>query len=528
MSSLVFHSVSFAYDASPDGLFSQIQFGLGEGWAGVIGENGSGKTTLLRLACRELEPRCGSIDAPRSRTCCPQRTDAPMPESSFFLAAADGEASRMRRILGIEEDWLGRWDTLSHGERKRMQIATCLWLRPDLLAVDEPTNHLDEGARGMILQALRIHRGIGLLVSHDRDLLDGLCVHSLVVSPPHIRLVAGGYTVAMKTVRDAEQVVREEHERAREARRKLEREVHERRRRDQKAERARSSHGIDPQDHDARAKARAARVHDSGSGKNLRQIEGRVRQALERERAAATSPPRDLGIALRGRPSERNAVVRLTAGSVSLGPVRRLEFPDLLVQPRDRVAVTGPNGSGKSTLMRHIVAETSLPPERVLYIPQEISAQESSALLAQVKLLKRKDLGRAMQWVSRLGSNPERILESPVPSPGEVRKLSLALKMTHEPHLILLDEPTNHMDLPSVECLESALREAECALLLVSHDRRLLEALATLEWNLAPSEPRSSTVLVTPRRLERRPGARPDRRARERPDRGKGWLHDSP
>ncbi len=148
--------------------------------------------------------------------------------------------------------------------------------------------------------------------------------------------------------------------------------------------------------------------------------------------------------------------------------------------------MTGPNGGGKSTLVRHIVASLTLAAERVLYIPQEITAQASSELLTEAKRLPHARLGAAMQWVSRLGSSPERVLESRTPSPGETRKLLLALRMADEPHLILLDEPTNHMDLPSIECLESALRQTTCALVLVSHDRRFLEALASLEWSIAP------------------------------------------
>ncbi len=487
MSSLIFHSVSFAYVGSPDALFSGIEVGVGPGWTGFIGVNGCGKTTLLRLACGELVPRRGSIDAPTARVYCPQRTDAPMPESASFLASNDAKAFRLRGTLGIDDDWLRRWNTLSDGERKRLQIATSLWLKPDVLAADEPTNHLDAAARERVLRALRTYRGIGLLVSHDRDLLDGLCVHSLFVSPPGVELRAGGYTAAMGAIRDEESAAREARRKLRTECARLEREVEARRVHARKAEQEKSLRGVAPRDHDAREKARAARDHDRGSGQNFRQLKGRLRRTAERESALPPTSLRDLGIGLRSRPSDRNAVVRVAAGSLELGSARRLEFPNLDIRPRDRIALTGPNGSGKSTLVRHIVAGLTLPPERVLYVPQELSLESLSCLLEDVRRLPRKSLGVAMQWVSRLGSDPRRVLESRTPSPGEVRKLLLAVRMVDEPHLIILDEPTNHMDLPSVECLESALRETECALLLVSHDRRFLEALAALEWQVAPT-----------------------------------------
>lgn len=89
-----------------------------------------------------------------------------------------------------------------------------------------------------------------------------------------------------------------------------------------------------------------------------------------------------------------------------------------------------------------------------------------------------------MTMVSRLGSRPESLLQTQLPSPGETRKLLLALGMAREPYIIVMDEPTNHMDLPSVHCLETALAECTCALLLVSHDRRFLRRLVTLEWRI--------------------------------------------
>ena len=89
-----------------------------------------------------------------------------------------------------------------------------------------------------------------------------------------------------------------------------------------------------------------------------------------------------------------------------------------------------------------------------------------------------------MTLISRLGSRPGRLLASTTPSPGEIRKILLARGVERGPHLIVMDEPTNHLDLPSIECLENALAEAPCALLLVSHDERFLARLTTVRWTL--------------------------------------------
>jgi ATPase subunit of ABC transporter with duplicated ATPase domains len=102
-----------------------------------------------------------------------------------------------------------------------------------------------------------------------------------------------------------------------------------------------------------------------------------------------------------------------------------------------------------------------------------------------------------MNIVSRLGSRPQRLLETTEPSPGEVRKLLLALGITRAPHLIIMDEPTNHLDLPSIQCLEAALRECPCGLVLVSHDQYFLDRLTTIRWHIVQQDgsPDSDTRL---------------------------------
>ena len=502
MASLQFKHVSFSYDAATDGIFSRIGFGVSEGWTGVIGANGAGKTTLLHLACGLLSPKSGAVHRPPSIVYCPQRTDSPMDEFSAFLDSFDGEAYRLRGQLGIEDDWLDRWNTLSHGERKRAQIGTCLWLTPDLMAVDEPTNHLDRAAKRRVEEALGTFPGIGLLVSHNRDLLDDLCAHCLFVSPPSVVLRSGGYSTTRRQLEQETQLAHEARTTARQQRIRLQREAVERRNHVRKAEKKKSLRGVAPRDHDARAKARVAKIADGRSGKQLRQIEGRIRQAKEAENSINVVPASELGIRVNGSTSSRNTLLLEPAGSLPLGNGRLLTYPDLVMQPSDRIALTGPNGYGKSTLVRHLVSSLSLADDHYAYIPQEIPAEQTKLILDQARKLSGDRLGRTMAWVRQLGSPPERLLDSTLPSPGEVRKLLLALRLAGDLHLIVMDEPTNHMDLPSIECVEYALRDFPGALLLVSHDQRFLSSLTNVDWSIktAGADGRQAVLSVHQRR----------------------------
>jgi len=487
---LEFQDLSFFYDTAGAPVFDGLSVRFPPGWTGVIGPNGSGKTTLLRLACGELAATRGTIVAPARVIYCPQRTDDPPAELAALLGAADRAGRGLRGRLGIEPDWPERWATLSHGERKRAQIAVALWRRPGVLAADEPTNHIDLPARRLLAAALKRFRGVGLLVSHDRGLLDDLCAQTLFVEPPGAVLRPGGYTKATELARAEQAAARHARGRAKRDLTRLRREAAERARQAGRAHRLRSKRGMAIRDHDARNRVNQARYSgkDGRAGKTLRQMDGRLQQAREQLAGARVRKQRRLGMDLRGETSRRDALLRLPAGSLPLGDERRLSFPDLRVAPDDRIALTGPNGGGKSTLVRHIMERLDLPAGRVVYLAQEIDRDTARRTVAAVRHLPKARLGAVLSVVGALGSEPQRLIETDEPSPGELRKLLLALGMAASPHLIVMDEPTNHLDLPSIECLERALGDCPSALLLVSHDVRFLERLTRLRWEIAPDE----------------------------------------
>ena len=485
---LTFKNVTFIHEYSADPILKDLCFTVGEGWTGVIGANGSGKTTLLRLALRELSPTEGNVLAPRAGLLCPQRTDTVPDSLAELLVRGDLGTHRLVQILGLQPDWASRWDTLSHGERKRAQLATILDQDPDFLAVDEPTNHLDSASCDRVREALATFRGLGLLVSHDRDLLDRLCDRCLFLEASGLTLRPGGYSEGARQEEQERTAMLRRRAKASHEVERLEREMQARRVQATKAEHNRSKRGIPKGDHDAKSKVNAMRVADSGSGQRLRQLEGRLEQASDQKAGLVLKRQFAKGVTLGGERSQRPILVTLPEGELSLGGGKRLGFPSLVIRPRDRVGIQGPNGSGKSTLIRRIVTELDEVGVKVAYIPQEMDAQGARDILKAVRTLPPDRLGRVMTLVRRLGSDPARLLQSLEPSPGELRKLLLAQCLEWEPQIVVLDEPTNHLDLPSVVCLEGALEGYQAALVMVSHDRAFLARLADSVWNIRPGQ----------------------------------------
>lgn len=485
---LRFNKITYYYESMTIPLLRKVSFHCDTGWTGIVGANGAGKTTLLKLATGLLTPINGVVQGGKGFLWCPQCTDVVPPEFDALLEADVSRAYAIRSRLGVEDDWIKRWETLSHGERKRAQIATMLWRDPPGLAIDEPTNHIDSEARQMLADALLQFRGVGLLVSHDRELLDRLCYQCLFIDPPQLRIRPGGYSSAMELEKADEERAQVEHEKAAEELSRLEQTASQHRHMATRSHVLRSKRGLVIKDHDARFRRNRARYsnRDGVSGRRLNQMVGRIRQARERKDSIQVKKRYRLGIAMPSTRCKRDLLFHIEAGEYYLGDGRVVRHPVLILEPGERVAITGSNGSGKSTLIERIVAALNFEPDRLTYLPQEIAAKQGKAVINDVRRLGNERRGRIMTIIRRLGSHPARLLESDQPSPGEVRKLLLALGMEREPYLIIADEPTNHLDLPSIICLEDALADTECGLLLVSHDRRFLKKLTDQRWHIQP------------------------------------------
>ncbi|MEE8490621.1 MAG: ATP-binding cassette domain-containing protein [Acidimicrobiia bacterium] len=491
MPSLHFVNLSFRHTSAVP-LFDDVTVHLGPGWHGLVGATGSGKTTLLRLVTGELEPVSGIVSAEPvqpSPTLCDQSVEHRTDEISSFAASSDGQARQLHGRLRLNPTDLERWPTLSPGERKRWQIGAALAAQPLVLLLDEPTNHLDREGREVLLGALRRFTGMGVIVSHDRHFLDALTSSTLLITGGSVRQWNAPYSQARQAW-EAEATQRQEnYETVKREARKLKRRVADKRRRREAlaARHRRTIRQADGKDHDARSMEVKGRA-ESGSRRADRELET-TRSRLERvvREVESYDVLREVGRSLfiDYAPAPKARLATLTRPLLQAGGHTVLEQIDVELLRGDRIRVAGPNGAGKSTLLAALIEAAALPADRRLHLPQEMSAADGKALLESVRALPKEQRGRVLSLVAALGLDPDLLLASSAPSPGEARKLKMAYGLGLQVWALVLDEPTNHLDLQTIERLEAALVAYPGALVMVTHDDALAAACTTQTWELA-------------------------------------------
>jgi len=493
MPSILVRRAAFSYDDGKP-VLADVDLHLTAGFTGLVGENGAGKTTLLALLAGDARPDKGSIvrDPPDARVnACPQTVDEESPLVTRFGRDHSGAARSLRGRLSLDPEALERWETLSPGERKRWQIGAALAGEPDVLLLDEPETHLDEDARGIVVAALLRFRGVGIVVSHDRALLSALTTRTIRVHRGQARLFTGPYDEARRAW---------EAEASREADLRAAAVAEETKLAAALAS-ARRVHASADASRDARRRMKGPRDHDARSaGEKFRasSAEKRVGRAvavavgkLERQRASVRERPvhRELGGVIRFGAATRSHPWPFLVDA----PVLRAGAAEVLrdvrvAVPRDgRIRIEGPNGAGKSTLLAALARGAQIGPSSFLHLPQDLPEGERRAIASRIRALAPDERGRVLSMAAALGFDPGKLSTLVAPSPGEARKLALALALCHDVSALLLDEPDNHLDLPSRERLERALEAFPGALVVICHDPTFARRATTTTLRVAGS-----------------------------------------
>ena len=505
-------AVAVIYGA--DEVFSGINLEIPErARIGIVGPNGSGKTSLLKLLVEELEPNAGTVHwtrgvrvgyVPQTQLAATSgslndevmtafdplhRLEQEIEAQALKLEQADAGArdeterryaalveeyerlggysyeSSMERMvvgLGLSKETLDAQSShASGGERTRAALAKALLSNPDLLVLDEPTNHLDLNGLTWLEHYLTHFPGAFVVVSHDRYFLDRTVTQVWEVDHGELKTFPGNYT-KYRTLK-AEQTLRQQREYARQ------------------------------QEYIAKEEAFIQRYH---AGQRAREARGRATrlQRLERVRA----PETDRAIGLSGVTATRTGHVVLSTKDLKVGYVlaagttELLTVPDLKLERGSRTGIIGANGTGKTTLLKTLqgltpaLGGTATIGHNVkvgYYIQGLDDLPEEENVLDAFLQVKGMSPEEARSYLARFLFQGEDVFRRVGDcSGGERSRLALARLLVTQPNLLILDEPTTHLDIASREAFEQVLLEYDGTLLFVSHDRQLVSLLAQALW----------------------------------------------
>ena len=474
-------NVHFKYKNSVISIFENLTLEFEQGWSSIVGSNGSGKSTLLKLISKELKVDEGSITGNDLTHYCLQSTEEIPQNLEDFMMTYTSKAFKIRDSLNISDEWLYQWDTLSFGEKKRMQIALAIFEEPDVLLVDEPTNHLDTKSKTIVLNALKNFKGIGILVSHDRELLDALSQATIILKNKQIYLFKTSFSKSMDEYLTNMEFVGKTQDKQNIQLKKLKKSIQSQHEKVSQSKKRMSKKHLEKNDKNSKTKIDLARFtgKDKNDGRELSKLKSKQTKLISS--AVKTEKVFELGIEFQSTNSKNIFPIVIKNNILKLGDTKKLFYESYSINKYDKIGIIGENGAGKSTFVNHLLSSADLKNE-YLYIPQEITQKESKDIFDSINNLTNDLKGEIYTIVRKLASDPIKLQDSLIPSPGEVRKLMIAQGLLQNPSLIILDEPTNHMDLDSIVSLEIALKEYNGALLIISHDKAFLESVVSDTW----------------------------------------------
>lgn len=461
---------------------------------GLIGRNGAGKSTLVRVIAGQLEADDGACEMPKGAKLGYIAQEAPDGTATPFetVLAADIEraelmersetesdpeklgdiyerliaidaytaparASSILQGLGFDEAMQARpLSSYSGGWKMRVALAALLFSAPDVLLLDEPSNHLDLEAVMWLEDFLKSYRATILLVSHERDFLNNVVDHILHLQGGKVTLYPGGY------------------------------DSFERQRAERMAQLAAAKANQDAQ----RAKLQDYIARNSARASTAKQAQSRAKMLSKMQPIAEMANDPSLSFDFPDPDQLRPPLITLDLASVGYAETPILKRLNLRIDPDDRIALLGRNGNGKTTLARLLAAQLT-PMEgdmnssgkmRVGYFTQyqvEELDTDDTPLEHMTRIMRGATPAAVRGQLGRFGfSGDKATTKVGKLSGGERARLALALITRDAPHMLILDEPTNHLDVDAREALVQALNMYKGTVVLVSHDRHMLEMTA--------------------------------------------------
>lgn len=467
-------------------IFTGVSFILKAGEkVALVGPNGIGKSTVLKILANMEEPDEGRVVRSQEPLLCHYVPQMPtFPDSTVWsvllrekkrlglLARGTPEEAIKRFGLGGAEAHLAS-EHLSGGQKTRLALAVAWLSQPDLLLLDEPTNHLDMAALEWLEEYVRSYPGSVLVVSHDRVFLDRIVSRVLELGKDGITEYLGDYTEYQKSKIEAFAQAMNQYQAEQKRIKKLEAAIDQQMRRFEQSHRTAGQHDF----YRSKAKkiAKAAKAHMT---------------RLEAMKASSSAKPQiEKGIALGGFGSTESGRRLVIAENLAKSYGKTLfTHGNFSVLKGDKIALVGSNGAGKTTILKMVLGREApsngslwvSPSASVGYLDQEIDelGTDRTVLNEVLQVLPRKtsdEITRARTLLARLLFGAEDLEKSiGVLSVGERKRVALAKLLLSSYNLLLLDEPADHLDLPSREQLEEALLAYDGTFVLVSHDRYLL------------------------------------------------------
>ena len=435
---------------------------------GIIGENGTGKTTLLDLIAGRISPAKGSITVNGRLSYITQSFDS--------VSIADPSNEKYQ--------WLVPDTPFSGGEVMRAKISKALAEQSEILLCDEPTSNLDEEGIVQLEQALSIYKGTVLLVSHDRVLMEHVCTKIWAIKDGHLKAFPGNYTSFKEQQERERQNQQKEYDTYIRTKKSLERALLDRSSKAKSMTNTPSRMGnSEARLHRMDVRQRAGKVSGSANiiKSRLEMLEVKEKVRTETNYQVSTTPD----IHKAGK-----TAVRVNNLSFAYGPQPILREITFRVKRGERICISGLNGSGKTTLLNCIAEEvdgvTIGPKDEIGYFEQNgAGLDKNDSILGFVMRTSRMPEHMSRTVLAELGIKRADVYKKiRMLSGGERSKTALAALICRQPSILILDEPTNYLDVYMLEALERMLAGYEGTLMFVSHDRLFRQNIATRELRL--------------------------------------------